>query len=247
MAIYKIYKNRNYTTISNYHLKDKNLSLKAKGLLSLMLSLPENWDYSVRGLEKICLETKNTINGILNELETNNYLERKKIYCNGKISDWEYSIYENKNLCPKNQDIENWDINNNIKEYSSCCYLNLNNNNSNNRDISNIYDLNITKEERKEKEKKEEIEKQETIYEYYESNFGRTISSIEYEKLKSFLEMFSDDIVRYAIEIAVVNNKRTFSYVRGILNNWKACGYKTLQEIKDNEQNKKNEIIYEEI
>lgn len=110
MAIIRVNKNRNYTTISKYHLQDKNLSLKAKGLLSMMLSLPDDWDYSVRGLSVICKETKDTINGILNELEKNNYLERKKIYINGKISEWEYNIFEEKNLYPKNQDIENQDI-----------------------------------------------------------------------------------------------------------------------------------------
>lgn len=110
MAIFRINKNKDYTTISNYHLKDKNLTLKAKGLLSVMLSLPENWDYSVRGLSSICKETKDTINGILNELEQNNYLVRKRIYTNGKISEWEYNIYECNDLHPKKQDIENQDI-----------------------------------------------------------------------------------------------------------------------------------------
>lgn len=112
MAKFKINKNKNYTTISNYHLKDTNLSLKAKGLLSLMLSLPNNWDYSVAGLTNICLESKNTINDILNELEKNNYLIRKRIYKDGKICEWEYNIYESKNLHPKNEDIENEDIEN---------------------------------------------------------------------------------------------------------------------------------------
>lgn len=112
MATFRINKNKNYTTMSNYHLKDTNLSLKAKGLLSLMLSLPENWDYSVLGLTSICKETKDTVNGVLKELEDNNYLVRKRIYCNGKISDWEYNIYESNDLHPKNQDIENQDIEN---------------------------------------------------------------------------------------------------------------------------------------
>lgn len=110
MAIFRINKNKNYTTISKYHLSDKNLSLKAKGLLSLMLSLPKDWDYSVRGLSVICKETKDTINGILNELEKNNYLIRKRIYKDGKIIEWEYNIYETNDLHPKNQDIENQDI-----------------------------------------------------------------------------------------------------------------------------------------
>ena len=112
MAIFRINKNKDYTTMCNFHLKDTQLSLKAKGLLSVMLSLPENWDYSVRGLTEICKETKDTINSVLKELEDNKYLIRKRIYCNGKISDWEYNIYESKNLYPKNQDIENQDIEN---------------------------------------------------------------------------------------------------------------------------------------
>lgn len=120
MAIFKINKDKNYTTMSNYHLKDRNLSLKAKGMLSLMLSLPDNWDYSVRGLTEICKETKDTINNVLKELEENKYLVRKRIYCNGKISDWEYNIYEKNDLHPKNQDIENQDIENwDVNKYTN--------------------------------------------------------------------------------------------------------------------------------
>ena len=118
MAVIRTIKNDNYTTMSNYHLKDKELSLKAKGLLSMMLSLPDEWHYSVKGLKGICKESVNTINGILNELENNNYLVRRRKYFNGKISEWEYVIFEtNKNhddelLHLKNEDIENVDIEN---------------------------------------------------------------------------------------------------------------------------------------
>ena len=54
MAVFRIEKTRDYTVMSNYHLRDRSLSLKAKGLLSLMLSLPENWDYTMKGLARIC-------------------------------------------------------------------------------------------------------------------------------------------------------------------------------------------------
>lgn len=116
MAVIRTIKNENYTTMCNTHLRDKNLSLKAKGLLSMMLSLPDKWHYSVKGLEGICKESKNTINSVLNELEDNNYLVRRRIYCNGKISEWEYIIFENNEnhdeelLHLKNEDIENEDI-----------------------------------------------------------------------------------------------------------------------------------------
>lgn len=116
MSVIRTIKNDNYTTMCNTHLRDKNLSLKAKGLLSMMLSLPDKWHYSVKGLEGICKESKNTINSVLNELEDNNYLVRRRRYCNGKISEWEYIIFENNEnhdeelLHLKNEDIENEDI-----------------------------------------------------------------------------------------------------------------------------------------
>lgn len=116
MPVVRTIKNENYTTMCNTHLIDKNLSLKAKGLLSMMLSLPDKWHYSVKGLESICKESKNTINSVLNELEDNNYLVRRRRYCNGKISEWEYIIFENNEnhdeelLHLKNEDIENEDI-----------------------------------------------------------------------------------------------------------------------------------------
>lgn len=115
MAVIRTIKNENYTTMCNTHLRDKNLSLKAKGLLSMMLSLPDKWRYSVKGLEGICKESKNTINSVLNELEDNNYLVRRRRYCNGKISEWEYIIFENNENHDeelqhlKNEDIENED------------------------------------------------------------------------------------------------------------------------------------------
>lgn len=82
----------------------------------MMLSLPDKWYYSVKGLEGICKESKNTINSVLNELEDNNYLVRRRRYCNGKISEWEYIIFENNEnhdeelLHLKNEDIENEDL-----------------------------------------------------------------------------------------------------------------------------------------
>ena len=64
MAVFRIEKTRNYTVMSNYHLRDMSLSLKAKGLLSLMLSLPENWDYTMKGLARICKDGIDSIYGL---------------------------------------------------------------------------------------------------------------------------------------------------------------------------------------
>ena len=78
MSVFKIEKNKNYTVMSNYHLRDKNLSYKAKGLLSFMLSLPEDWDYSINGLVSISKEKVKAIRNILQELQRYGYLVIEK-------------------------------------------------------------------------------------------------------------------------------------------------------------------------
>ena len=97
MAIFRIEKNKNYTVMSNYHFRDKRLSLKAKGLLSEMLSLPDDWDYSVSGLVAINKEKEDTIKSTLKELKDAGYLVVNKILpskeTGGKIT-YEYVIYE---------------------------------------------------------------------------------------------------------------------------------------------------------
>lgn len=78
MAVFRVNKNKNYTVMSNYHLKDANMSFKAKGLLSMMLSLPDDWDYSIKGIISISKENKTSIQSALKELEENKYLKRTK-------------------------------------------------------------------------------------------------------------------------------------------------------------------------
>ena len=75
MAVIRVNKNKNFTTMSNYHFKDKKMSLKAKGLLSLMLSLPDDWNYSIQGLTSICKECDKSIRHTLEELKELNYLK----------------------------------------------------------------------------------------------------------------------------------------------------------------------------
>ena len=95
MAVCRVEKTKNYTTMSNYHLRDPNLSNKARGLLSTMLSLPDNWDYTTRGLAKICKDGVDGITAQLKELEQYGYLIRNRIRdTSGRIVDMEYIIYE---------------------------------------------------------------------------------------------------------------------------------------------------------
>ena len=95
MAVFRIERTRDYTVMSNHHLRNEKLSLKAKGLLSMMLSLPDDWNYTTRGLAKICKEGVDAIGGALRELESAGYIVRHQLRDRyGRISDTEYVIYE---------------------------------------------------------------------------------------------------------------------------------------------------------
>ena len=94
MAKFTIEKNKNYTIMSNYHLQDKKLSYKAKGLLSFMLSLPEDWDYSINGLVAISKEGVKAIKNILQELQKYGYLVIKKKQNEIGQFEYDYLIYE---------------------------------------------------------------------------------------------------------------------------------------------------------
>ena len=95
MPVFRVERNKGYTVMSNYHLRDKSLSLKAKGLLSQILSLPEDWDYTLSGLCCINRESKDAIRSAVNELERAGYIERHQTTDeSGKFSSNEYIIHE---------------------------------------------------------------------------------------------------------------------------------------------------------
>ena len=95
MAVFRVEKTKDFTVMSNYHLRDVELSLKAKGLLSLMLSLPEDWDYTTKGLACICKDGVDSITSALKELENHGYLTRARTrYENGRLGDITYTIHE---------------------------------------------------------------------------------------------------------------------------------------------------------
>jgi len=95
MAVFRVERTRDYTVMCNHHLKDMNLSLKAKGLLSIMLSLPESWNYTTRGLAAICKEGVDAIRSGIQELEKAGYIIRRRLRGpDGRITDTEYVIYE---------------------------------------------------------------------------------------------------------------------------------------------------------
>ena len=95
MAVFRVERTKGFTVMSNYHLNDKTISLKSKGLLSQMLSLPESWDFTLRGLACINKESLDAIRTAVLELEEHGYITRRQRRGeNGKLAKIEYTIYE---------------------------------------------------------------------------------------------------------------------------------------------------------
>lgn len=106
MSVIRVNNTKGFTVMSNYHFQDKEISLKAKGLLGLMLSLPSNWDYSVNGLVAIVKENKAAVQTALKELEEHKYLKRTRVQDETGRFDYIYDIYEkpyDKLPCTENQ------------------------------------------------------------------------------------------------------------------------------------------------
>lgn len=93
MAVFRVEKTKDFTIMSNHHLRNTELSLKAKGLLSLMLSLPEDWDYTTKGLAHICRDGVDSITTALKELERHGYLTRQRLRNeNGQLGDMDNDL-----------------------------------------------------------------------------------------------------------------------------------------------------------
>ena len=99
MSVFRVEKNKNYTVMANYHLRDKGLSFRARGMLSTILSLPDDWDYSVNGLVTLAKDGYDSVKSTLKELEQNGYLVRTRARKgHGRLGSMIYTIYEEPQL-----------------------------------------------------------------------------------------------------------------------------------------------------
>ena len=206
MAVFRVEKNKDYTVMGNYHLRDKNLSLKAIGLLSKMLSLPDGWDYSLQGLVAICQENESSIRAILKELETLGYLERIRTQNEKGQFEYNYNIYEKplaKKPCTEKPHTENPHTEDPYTE---------------NRTQLNTNILNTDDD---------------VVMRFYLNNINSTPVIKEIEMLESYQKELPDDLILYAMEKAVENKGRSLGYIKGILNSWKSKGITTLAEAKE--------------
>ena len=163
MAIVRVVKNKDYTVMSNAHLHDKRLSLKAVGLLSIVLSLPDDWHYTVKGLVGSVKDGERAVNGALSELKQCGYLQVNKLYPNSERSkiEYQYVFYE------KPQDLQNVDLQNvdlqNVDLQNVGAYINTNKQSTNKQ---NTKELN-TNEYKEKNIKKESVNS--VIAEYTEN------------------------------------------------------------------------------
>ena len=172
MAIVRVVKNKDYTVMSNAHLHDKRLSLKAVGLLSIVLSLPDDWHYTVKGLVGSVKDGERAVNGALSELKKCGYLQVNKLYPNSERSkiEYQYVFYEKpqgiQNV-PLEQDLQNVDLQNvglqNVDLQNVDAYINTNKQSTNKQ---NTKELN-TNEYKEKNNKKETVNS--VIAEYTEN------------------------------------------------------------------------------
>lgn len=203
-----------YSICFNEWALDKDIKDEL-GLLLIISSLTAEKGYCYASndyLAKIFKTNVVTISRKIKILEEKKYIEieyEKKgcLVISRKIRLTKMLTAINKNV--------NRTINKNVKENN---ISNINNTNINNNNYNYIYNNSSSSDE---------------IINFIENNFGRTLSSYEFEKINCWLNEFNSDIVKHAIELSILNNKRTFAYIEGILKNWKSCGYKTLDDIKN--------------
>lgn len=208
MAVFRINKTQDYTVMSNFHLKDRSLSLKSKGLLSLILSLPEDWNYTTRGLAAICKEGVDSIGTALKELERAGYIKRNRLRDEkGKITDTEYVIFE------KPQDNPDTAKQDTAQPYTENPYMDmpdtempctentaqLNTNKSNikelNTDISNTYPIkSYQKETEPAKEKSDRIgyDEAETYRQIIKENIDYDVLSVNLNRDAAMLDEIVD-------------------------------------------------------
>ncbi len=229
LAVFRVVKDKDnpYIMINKYYIYDNRLSLKAKGLISYFLSRPDDWEFYQNEILKHCTDRKDSLSNAINELVQAGYIERTfKRGEKGKLKGgYDYAVHEipnsltqEKNTCTKEatesgfSEIEETRNRENPKSENPPL---LNNESKLSNEIDNS-------------SSKDNIE----VFKYFEKcNFG-LLSPMLMEKIAADIEIYGPTWVMKAAEIADEESKHTYSYVKGILENWKAKGKITLKEKK---------------
>lgn len=214
MAVFRKVKKTDFTVIDNSIFKNKKLSLKGKGMICTMLSLPEDWQFSEDGLTGLSNDGKASIRSTLKELMELGYLKRERARDEkGILRDYIYTIFEVPTFDNQKQDSK-----------PNCDYPTLEKSTLENR---NTY---------KELINKELNNKNTTIIDMLQEN-GFELTPIQYDVVK---EWEDNDLTRYAIEQAVLNNKFNIKYIDRIIYSLKKENIKTVQQAKEREEQFRN-------
>lgn len=231
MPIMKKSVKTDFTVVHNHFLRNPNLSIAARGLLLTMISLPDNWNFSVKGLASLLPDGECKVSTAIKELERNNYLIRNRLVDNkGKVTDWEYLISDepfaqnssnDKNDCPQceNPDVDNPDVDSSHLENRSVYKINNNKINNN----KELYNQSIDDEKSKEYEKKviaifgikSKISKKQqvTIQKWEQMNFSEELLTIAYERCVDYI------------------GNLNFNYINTILTDWSSKKISTPEQI----------------
>lgn len=212
MSVFRIEKNKNYTVMSNHHLRNKDLSLKAKGLLSQMLSLPDDWDYTLKGLARINKEKIDAIRTAVLELEKAGYIIRKQGRDElGKMAAIEYTIYEQPRLenpiteqpilekpCLENPISDNPITDNPMSENPTQLNIDITNKEKINTNVIKYPSIN-------QREQMQKIQENRWI-DRYNKNTERIKNNIEYEALVlNYDKAVIDEIVSVMAEVLTID------------------------------------------
>lgn len=229
MAIFRVKKTRDFTIMSNHHLRDKKLSLKAKGLLSLILSLPEDWDYTLKGLSYICKEGVDAVRMAVKELEDAGYIERRRFRNEkGQLKSIEYIIHEIPETAEEEDTTEEPKSENTVQEPVFCQPIseksiegaptseipilvgttqlntNIQNTKGKNTDLSKYPSINPSKE--KKSETLSDSQAEERWIDRYNQNIEFIKSNIEYDGLCTIHDRATlDNIVSIMAEVLTVD------------------------------------------
>lgn len=228
MSVFRVEKNKNYTVMANYHLRDKRLSFRARGLLSTILSLPDDWDYSVKGLVTLAKDGFDSVKTTLKELEETGYLVRKRDRnYHGQLTKMIYTIYEEPQLTEglPTEGIPTQVEPTEVKPHQLS------------KDITNIY-----KEPNTEGTKDTSLlasrareEAVDSLVHLVVDLIGRPLSSLERRICVRWVSENADtDLIQLALEDNLYRDRFDLKYVDETLNSWKEQGISELRDARNN-------------
>jgi hypothetical protein len=236
-TVFRVEKNREFVVMSNKFLREKEMSLKAKGLLALCLSLPDDWEYSLNGLCAICKESQTSIRSALKELETFGYLKRERNKDEKGQFVYEYILYES--------------------PYSG--FVHAGNQDAEKQDTEKAHAENVIQQSIKKQSIKKENIKEQNKEDIYISNLHNLINSfVTNEELRelyyAYIEMrqsINSPITERGMQMLITRCERMSNFnvrvqksllEKAIINNWKSVFHPKEEEIKNENKEVLNEL-----